>query len=163
MLIPCTTYNALVNESTADSCVAYDTADGQKPNYNQHNFRQVFCIVSHDAISINAAEKLTTDVQVEDCANSNGAEEADNERLARLFNLMDLLMHSVDDGETTKEQDQYTQWYKSVDRNNVVVHKLVPRCDCSKPYEDRDVEQHINGRLQRVIESLQAKPVAVND
>lgn len=116
--------------------MTYDAADGQEPNHNEHNFRQMFCIVSDHAIPMDAAEKLTADVQVKDCTDSNGAEKADNESLTCLFDLVDLLVHGVYDGQSTKEQDQYTQWYESVDRNNIVMHKLVPRRDCSKPDED---------------------------
>jgi hypothetical protein len=66
----------------------------------------VFCVVSHHAILLDAAEKLTTDVQVEDRTDSDRAKEADNESLTRLFNLANLLVHSVDDGKLAKKQDQ---------------------------------------------------------
>ena len=110
---------------------------------------------------MDATEELAADVQVEHCTNANRAKKADHESLTRFFDLMDLLVHSKDDRKSTKKQNQDAQWYEPIDGDNIVVGKLVPRCDCTEPYEDRDIEQHINGRLQRVIKRLQAEPVAV--
>ena len=41
--------------------------------------------------------------------------------------------------------------------------KIIPGTDRSIPYENGDVEKHVDGGLKRVVQSLQSEPVTVDE
>lgn len=49
------------------------------------------------------AQKVERDVEVEDCADANGAEEADVDGLSFFLDLVDLFVHGEDDGRAAEE------------------------------------------------------------
>lgn len=114
----------------------YNAANCQEPNHDEHDLRQPFCIISDHTISLDATEELAADVQIEYCTNTDGAKKADNESLTWFLDLMNLLVHGENNRKSTQKQNQYTQWDEPIDGNNIVVCEFIPRCDCTKPYED---------------------------
>lgn len=68
-------------------------------------------------------------------------------------------MHSEDDGWPAEKQYQDAQWDESVDGDDRRMRKEAPRANGTEPDEYRDIEQHIDGWLERVIHRLEAEPV----
>lgn len=63
------------------------------------------------------------------------------------FNLLDLPMHGVDDGQSAEKENQNPQEYESVDGDDVIVDEAGPRADCAEPHEYREIQKHVDGRL----------------
>jgi len=69
-----------------------DTAYGQEPHYHRECLSELLRIYSLDAIYLNGLKKFEADIQVEYRRDTNWAEEAYENRLPLLFNLMDELV-----------------------------------------------------------------------
>ena len=76
----------------------YNGADYQEPNHHIHDFHEEHGIFPNLPIYPNFLEKLERDVEVKDCAYADGAEEADEEGLSLLLDLVDALVQGEDDG-----------------------------------------------------------------
>jgi hypothetical protein len=72
---------------------------------------------------------------------------------------MDTLMQCKDDRQTPQQQHQYSKRNQLVDGDNGRVGEKVPRADGAEPDEDGDVEQHVDGGLERVVHCFEAEPV----
>jgi hypothetical protein len=81
--------------------------------------------------------------------------------LSDLFDLWDIFVYSEHDGNAANKQNQDAKEEKSVDRDYIIVDKFWPGTHRAKPHEDRQVKQHIDSGLKRVVESFQAEPVTV--
>lgn len=68
-------------------------------------------------------------------------------------------MQSVDDGDAADEEDENAEENEAVDGNDVVVEETSPRADGAEPHEHREVEKHIDGWLERVVEGFETEPV----
>jgi hypothetical protein len=84
----------------------HNTANNQEPNHNMNDFHKILRIRSNLAIDLKLAQKLERDVEIEDGAYADGAEEAHVQRLALLVNLGDVVVHGEDDGGPAEEQDE---------------------------------------------------------
>lgn len=69
-------------------------------------------------------------------------------------------MEGVDDGDAAEEEDEDTEEDESVDRDDVVVDEGGPGADGAEPHEDGEVEEHVDGGLEGVVEGFEAEPVA---
>lgn len=84
--------------------VTYYAADHHEPDDDHHDLSQSLCISSLAAIDRNLiAEKLEADVEIEDGANSNWAEKADESSLSPLFDLMNLLVAQGYEGRSAEK------------------------------------------------------------
>ena len=106
------------------------------------------------------AQEFTTSIEVKDCRNTHGTEEADEEGLSPFFDLVDMFVHGEDDGQAAEYKDEDADKDESVDGNDVVVGKAIPRTYSAVPGEDGHIEEHIDGRLEGVIFCLEAEPIA---
>lgn len=81
-------------------------------------------------------QKLRSNIQIEDRADTNGAKEADIDSLSGFFNLVDFLVHGENDWGATEEQDEDSEGDETVDGDYVVVDEFVPGADGAEPDED---------------------------
>ena len=65
-----------------------DWADDQKPDDDVHDFDQIHSVLSGLAVDFELVEKLDADVEVECGTDADGAEEADEEGLPLLLDLV---------------------------------------------------------------------------
>lgn len=112
------------------------------------------------ALVVDLAEEFTTCIEIKDCGDAHGAEEADEEGLSPLFNLVDAFVHGEDNGKAAEQEDEDGDEDESVDRDNIVMREAVPGANSTVPGEDRHVEEHIDGGLEGIVFRLEAKPVA---
>ncbi len=68
-------------------------------------------------------------------------------------------MHGEDNGKSAEYKDEDADKDESVNRNDIVVGKAIPRTYSPVPGEDRYIEEHVNGWLERVIFCFEAEPV----
>ena len=80
-------------------------ADDQEPDDHVHDFDQVRSVFSRLAVDFEFVQELDADIEVESGAYADGAKETNKECLSLLFDLMDLLVHSEDDGRAAEKQD----------------------------------------------------------
>ena len=112
------------------------------------------------ALVIDLAEKFATCVEIKNCRDTHGAEEADEEGLSPLFDLMDVVVHGENNGNAAEQEDQDGEENESIDRDNTIMREAVPGANSTVPHEDGYVEEHINGRLEGIVFCLEAKPIA---
>ncbi len=72
-----------------------NATNDEKPYNNHHYFGELRCILSLVAIVIEylCTKVFLADIKVEYCTNTYWAEEANNTRLAPMFNLVDASVH----------------------------------------------------------------------
>ena len=155
-----------------------DAADCQEPDYDHHYFAQLLGVGTLHAVHSYLFEELEADVEVEDCGYAYRTEEAYEDGLVHFFDLVDKFMHSEDYWKTSRayqyhplnaaraslidlpeEENHNTERYQPVDRNDRIMIKHIPRANSTKPNENRQIEQHINRRLQGIIQRLKSKPI----
>lgn len=129
----------------------YDTADREEPYDDCEDRDQPCGILSDDPVDLYEAEEVETDVQIEHGADADGAEETHEERLLLFFDLPDLPVEGEDDGEAAEEEDQDAEEDEAVDWDDVVVDEGRPGADGAEPHEDREIEEHVYCRLERVV------------
>lgn len=81
-----------------------DATNHKKPNYNVHDFHEVFGIRPDLAVDGDLSEKLLADIEIKYGRDTNGPEEPNIEGLSRLLNLVYLRVHGEDDGGATKQE-----------------------------------------------------------
>lgn len=137
-----------------------DGADDEEPDDDGDEFAQAFGIGALLSVDVDArAEILERDVEVEDCGDADGAEEAYEEGLAPFLDLMDPPAHEEHDGRAAEKEDQDAEKDEAVDWDLGVVDEGVPGADGAEPDEDCDVEQHVDGGLEGVVGRLLPEPV----
>jgi len=127
---------------------AYDAADGEEPDDDCDYLGQMLGVGALVTVNGHLVQVVYCDVQVEDRADTDRPEEADEQSLADLLNLVDLLVHREDDWEAPKQEDKDAEEDQTVDGDDVVVGELVPRAYSTEPDENGDVEKHVYGRLE---------------
>jgi len=70
-------------------------------------------------------------------------------------------VHDKDDGQAAEHEDEDSDEYESVDGNDIVVGKAVPRTNGTIPGENGYVEKHVDGGLEGVVLRLEAEPIAM--
>ena len=140
----------------------YYTAYGEEPDNDINDLLQMCSIVPGFPIHCNRAESLLGDIQIEDSAHSNRAEETNEQSLLLLLDLWNLPMHGVDYGQTSDQEDENAQGDQSIDGDNIVACEFRPWADGTKPHEDGQIEKHVDGWLQRIVLRFQSKPIAVS-
>lgn len=137
-----------------------DGADDQEPDDDVHDFGEALCVGALLAVDVDARPQvLEAHVEVEDCGDADGPEEADEEDLAPFPDLVNVLVHEEDDWWAPEEKDEDAEEDEAVDWYLGVVREGVPGANGAKPDEDGNVEQHIYGRLKRVVEGFLTEPV----
>jgi len=106
------------------------------------------------------AEEFTTCIEIENGGDAHGAEEADEEGLSPLFNLVDAFVHGEDDGKAAEHKDEDGDENESVHRDDVTMREAVPGADGTVPGEDGHVKKHVDGGLEGVVFRLEAEPIA---
>lgn len=69
-------------------------------------------------------------------------------------------MHGEDNGQAAEYEDEDANEDESVDRDDVVVGKAVPRTYSTVPGEDGYSEEHVDSGLEGVIFCFKAEPIA---
>lgn len=80
-------------------------------------------------------QKFSSDVEIKDGRDADGPEEADENRLSLLINLMDKFVHGKNDWETSESQDQYPKEDQTIERNDVIVEERRPGACDPVPHE----------------------------
>lgn len=106
------------------------------------------------------AEEFTTCIEIKNCGDAHGAEEADEEGLSPLFNLVDAFVHSEDNGKPAEQEDEDGDENESIDRDNIIMREAVPGANSTVPGEDGHVEEHIDSGLEGIVFRLETKPIA---
>lgn len=112
------------------------------------------------ALVCDLAEEFTTYIEIENCGNAHGAEEANKEGLSPLFNLVDAFVHGKNNGKAAEQEDEDGDENESVDRDNITMREAVPGANSTVPNEDGHIEEHVDGGLEGVVFRLEAKPIA---
>ncbi len=112
------------------------------------------------ALVCDLAEEFTTCIEIENCGNAHGAEEANKEGLSPLFNLVDAFVHGKNNGKAAEQEDEDGDENESVDRDNITMREAVPGANSTVPDEDGHIEEHVDGGLEGVVFRLEAKPIA---
>lgn len=105
------------------------------------------------------AEEFTTCIEIKNCGNAHGAEEANKKGLSPLFNLVDAFAHGKNNGKTAEQEDEDGDENESVDRDNITMREAVPGANSTVPDEDGHIEEHVDGGLEGVVFRLLAKPI----
>ena len=82
-----------------------DRADDQEPDDYVHDLYELCRVLPGVPVYLDLVEELDADVEVKRCADANGAEEADEECLSLLFDLVNLLVHTEHNGWAAEQQD----------------------------------------------------------
>ena len=106
------------------------------------------------------AEEFTTCIEIKDCGNAHRAEEANEESLSPLFDLVDAFVHGENNGKAAEQEDENGHENESVDRDNITMREAVPWANSTVPDEDGHIEEHVDGGLEGIIFRLEAKPIA---
>lgn len=138
-----------------------NAANDQEPDHYLYRLGELLCVFSDVSVNRNLHQEFSTDRQIEDGPNADRTKEPDKRGLLHMFDLMDVFVHGENDWEPAHKENQNTQEDEPIDWDDVVFQEESPRTHSAKPHEDREVEQHVDGRLQRVVHCLQAKPVTV--
>ena len=112
------------------------------------------------ALVCNLAEEFTTCVEIKDCGNAHGAEEANKESLSPLFNLVNPFVHGENNRKAAEQEDEDGNKNESVDRDNITMREAVPGANSTVPDEDGNVEEHVDGGLEGIVFRLEAEPIA---
>ena len=112
------------------------------------------------ALVCDLAEEFATCVEIKDCGNAHRAEEANEEGLSPLFNLVNVFVHGKNNGKAAEQEDEDGDENESVDRDNIVMREAVPGANRTVPDEDGHVEEHVDGGLEGIVFGLEAKPIA---
>lgn len=139
----------------------YNRTDRQKPHHHHDRLRQPRRILSLNTIHRHPSKELHTDIQIKHRTDADRTKEAHKERLLLLLDLLDSPVHGVDDGDTAEKEDEDAEEDEAVDGDDVVVDEGGPGADGAEPHEDGEVEEHVDRRLQGVVEGFEAEPVAV--
>lgn len=138
-------------------------AYGEEPDYDGKHILQSCRVLSNYTVNLDLVQELKTDIEIEDGADTNRAKESDKQSLALLLDLPYIPMQSEDYWHTTEQKYKDTEENEPPRRNYIVVTKAGPRTDSPKPEKDRQIEQHINCRLQGIVQSFQTKPVTAKE
>lgn len=141
--------------------MTYDAANDQEPDNNINSLRDSLCIFSDMTVDGDLEQEFSAHRQVERSSNANRPEETNERCLELVFDLADVFMHRKNDWNPTNKEDQNPQKDKPVDRDNIVMRKGCPWTDSTEPHENSQIQQHIDSRLQRVIQRSQAEPVTL--
>lgn len=76
-------------------------ANSKEPNDDREDFSKVCSVLTYNAVDGDGLEELETDVQVEDGRDADRTEEADEDGLAFLFDLVDEFVHREDNWEAS--------------------------------------------------------------
>lgn len=108
------------------------------------------------SVNDNFDEEFARDVQVEDCRDSDWSEEAYEESVSNILNLMDQtqVVVSEDHRQTSEKQNHNPERDESVDRYHIVVQEFMPWTDRSVPHKYGHIQQHVYRRLEGVVHSL---------
>lgn len=111
----------------------YNAANNQKPNHDIDSFECLLDVFPHVSVDCDFCEELPRDREVEDGSDADGAEETDKARVEDVLDLVDPFVHCDNGGQAPDEQDQNSQEYEPVDRDDLVVSEPVPRRDGAEP------------------------------
>ena len=112
------------------------------------------------ALVCNLAEEFTTCIEIKDCGNAHGPEEAHKESLSPLFNLVNRFVHGENNRKAAEQEDEDGHKNESVDRDNIIMREAVPGANSTVPDEDGHVEEHVDGGLEGIVFRLEAEPIA---
>lgn len=105
----------MYNLGNVSKCIArentdstYDTANGKEPDDDCNDLGETSCIFSLHTIDSDLTKKLGADVEVKDCADTNGAEKANKDCLLQFFNLVNPFVEQQNNWKPSEEQDQNT-------------------------------------------------------
>lgn len=138
-----------------------DTADDKKPDDHFDSVKDLQGVGAHFSVDGDFFQVLSADRKIEDCADADGTEEADECCLEKAFYLVDISVHCENDRQAADKKDENTQWDETIDRDDSVFEELVPWTDGSEPHKHCQIEQHINRWLKRVVHGLESEPVTI--
>lgn len=95
----------------------HDTAHDQKPHNHLYIFRQYGSIITHDPFHRDVPEEFETNRQIENGAHSDRSKEASYQALLQPLDLPDLKVQSIDYGDPSKQEDEYSEADESPDRD----------------------------------------------
>ena len=84
-----------------------DAADGEEPDDDVHDVLEAGGVGSDGVVFVygDGVEEVEGYVEVEDCGDADGAEEAHEGRLVDFFDLRDFLVDRHHKGDTAEEED----------------------------------------------------------
>jgi hypothetical protein len=101
-----------------------DATDGKKPNNNTHYILESLRILSHGSsgrtIHSDVVQKVNAHVEVKDCRDANGTEEANKRCLVKVLNLWDVFMHSQNHRNAAEEKNEGSKKNEPIDGNHIV-------------------------------------------
>lgn len=139
--------------------LTYIATNGEKPNDHCNHFSKLSSIVSLNTIDCDCLQKLQSNIKIEYGGYPNRPKEAHKDGLPSSIDLVDIFTQGKEDWKASQGEDEDPKQHQSIYRNQRIRREALPRTYSPKPNKYGQVEKHINGWLQRIVQSLQPEPV----